>query len=228
LENIIEHYLPLIKELEEETGKQILKSLKNEKNDINLISKISEIKFGGLLLNEFRNFLEYEPKINNKTPDWLVKIESEKVIFEVLRINLPTDKMEKKISDYKNKIGIAPSGTFFSNGIYKDYGKIIAKEEKYRDLIENNKYKFIICIDASDFEKLIDNRDIRDFFNFGNPNYKFREFPKFINNVSGIIFKSYWTNDYQFIENTKAESKIPKLIINKIEKATLKGLNIIS
>ena len=226
MKELIEHYLPLIKKLENITGKQILKHLKNENHNINLISKLSEIKFGGILLNEFKDFLKYEPKINKKTPDWLVEIKNEKIIFEVLKINLPNYKMEKKISDFENKIGLPPSGTLVSNGIFNDYGKIIAKEVIYRELIEKYSYKLIICIDASEFDKYIDNKDIELFFDFKNLKSEIYKHPKFIDNVLGLISLSYWVNDFKFIKNKNVKNRIAKPILKKIKKASRKGLNL--
>lgn len=66
MEEIIQHYLPIISQLEIATGKSIKKQLERVNDKINFISKISEIKFGGLLLNEFNGFLTYEPKILKK------------------------------------------------------------------------------------------------------------------------------------------------------------------
>lgn len=155
-----------------------------------------------------------------------MKTDTEKIIFEVLKINLPNKEMEKKISDFENKISSTPYGTLMSNGISNDYGKILTKEETYRELIENQLYKFIICVDVSEFQKYIDIKDIEFFFSFNDPKSEIYKYPKFIDNVSGIIVKSYWVNDYRLIINENVKNKISKPIMEQIKKATLNGLKI--
>jgi hypothetical protein len=85
------HYLKKIEELKTATGKSTLNKIELEDDDINFYSKLSEIKFGHILLEAFGGNLEFEPNIFEKTPDWLIHKNNEKIIFEVLRINPPNE-----------------------------------------------------------------------------------------------------------------------------------------
>ena len=58
------------------------KKLIKEKNEINILSLFSEMEFG-YVLNQLFSDVIYEPNINGKTPDWLVKSENQNIIFEV-------------------------------------------------------------------------------------------------------------------------------------------------
>ena len=220
MKNLVLKYLSEIKELEKTTGKVILKRVENEKNDINLISKISEVKFGTLLLKEFRDFLKYEPNISDKTPDWLINTKEENIILEVLKINTSNEQFQKKINNYKNKIQSAQSGVTITNGIFKDYSKILKKEKRYRELIEEEKYKLIICIDATSFDKLIDVNDIKAFFDFNNRYSEIFKYPEFIKNITGLIIIPYM-GDTEFIENKYVENRISKNNKNKIIKSLI-------
>lgn len=58
-----------IEELKIATGKSTLNKIEAEEDDINFYSKLSEIKFGHILLEAFGGKLEFEPNIFEKTPD---------------------------------------------------------------------------------------------------------------------------------------------------------------
>ena len=191
MKNLTKKYYSVIKELEIATGKDILKRLENEKDKINQLSKISEIRFGEILLKEFRDFLKYEPNILGKSPDWLIETKGEKIIFEVLKINPQQCILQKEIYNYENNTQPL-SGAIISHGISKDYPKILSKEVAYRELIEKEKYKLIICIDASSLTKMIDINDIKDFFNFKNKYAPISKHTKFVKNVAGLIAIPLW------------------------------------
>lgn len=215
MNKLILKYLAEIRELEIATGKVILKRLENEKDEINLLSKISEIKFGKILLKEFRDFLKYEPNILCKSPDWLIKTKNEKIIFEVLKINTQQSTLQKEIYNYKNNIRLAPSGVTTTYGVFKDYSKILSKEVAYRELIEKEKYKLIICIDATSFAKMIDINDIKAFFDFKNKYAEISKHTEFVKNVAGLIAIPFMGNT-EFIENELVENRISNENKNKI------------
>ena len=68
-----------------------LGKLTKENNEINILSLFSEMEFG-YALNQLFSEVIYEPKINGKTPDWLVKSEDQNIILEVKKIN-PIEKV---------------------------------------------------------------------------------------------------------------------------------------
>lgn len=100
MKSILEKYKTDIEKLEKITGKVIYSKLLKEKNRINFFSKISEVKIGKYLAQEFHNFIEYESVIHKQIPDWLISYNKEKIIVEVLKINLPNIKLTNKIESY--------------------------------------------------------------------------------------------------------------------------------
>ena len=157
MKRILYKYKSDIENLEKITGKTIYKSILNEKDKINFLSKISEIKTGRYLAKIFSYNIEYEPNIDKKKPDWVVETNGEKIIFEVLKINLPNEKLLKKIALYEDEnLTIPNSGVFISLASLSknDKSKIEYKVKNYRELIEKKGYKLIIGIDASDWCKL--------------------------------------------------------------------------
>ena len=181
MKSILEKYKTDIEKLEKITGKVIYSKLLKEKNRINFFSKISEVKIGKYLAQEFHNFIEYESVIHKQIPDWLISYNKEKIIVEVLKINLPNIKLTNKIESYeKGEYFIPPSGVFMGLACLSFYDKmkIEDKELKYRKLIEQKGYKMIIGVDVSDWEKRIDVLDIKDSFNFRKPNTECNQFIK--------------------------------------------------
>ncbi len=213
MNNLLEKYKQDIEKLEQITGKVIFKKLIKERDKINLISKISEIKIGKYLVEKFINNIEYEPIIDKKTPDWLVNLNEEKIIFEVLKINLPNEKLNNKIESYENgEYSISSSGTSIglASLTINDKKKIENKESKYRKLIEEQGYKLIIAIDASDWEKRIDVLDIKSSFNFDTPN---SEDNQLIKNIAGLLVIPYIGN-IEFIPNKNSQYQISREGLN--------------
>ena len=216
MKNLLRKYKVDIKKLEELTGKSIHQKLIKERDEINFISKISEIKIGTYLAEKFQKNIEYEPKIDKKTPDWLVSLNGEKIIIEVLKINLPNEELTNKIELYKNgDYTTPPSEVFMGLATLKfnDKKKIESKEITYRKLIEDKGYKLIIGIDASDWEKRIDVSDIKATFNFNTSN---SENNQFIKNVTGLLVIPYMGN-IEFILNNNSKFKINPEILNKFK-----------
>lgn len=215
------NYIDDIVYLEKVTGKSILNGLLKNNDEINFFSTISEIKFGKYIVDKFGENLKYEPNIFGKTPDWLVEINGDKIIFEVLRINPPNERLLEKIESYKqDKSNSDSCGVYIDLGCLNrnDLEKIIKKEEKYRELIETKDYKIIICIDASDWDKKIDVLDIKCSFDFENeksPTY----YGYFTKNVSGLVVKPYFGNT-EFIINNNVQNKLNDRTLNILKNAT--------
>ena len=195
--------------MEEVTGKSILKKLLKTNDDINFVSMISEIKFGKYLLKKFGNGIEFEPNIEGKKPDWFIDINNDKIIFEVLKINLCNEMLQEKLNKYKDgETEIASSGVFLGSSCLNrnDLDKILNKEKKYRHLIELNGYKLIICIDATDWDKKIDVLDIKASFDFDNKNSPFYHM-NFVKNITGLLVEPYFGN-IEFIFNQNVNKKL--------------------
>tara|TARA_B110000967_G_scaffold209020_1_gene263343 strand:- start:1441 stop:2100 length:660 start_codon:yes stop_codon:yes gene_type:complete len=207
MNDLLINYKQKIKNLEKVTGKSIYKDLENEKDEINFFSKLSEIKIGSYLLDKSFDDLTYEPKIEGKRPDWQVNKNGDKIIIEVLKINLPNEKFTKKIESFKRgEYYIPPSGLYMGLAMLNknDKDKIEIKEMKYRELIKRKEYKLMIGIDASEWDKRIDAQDIMDTFNFEN--MKSNE-SDFIKNVTGLILIPYMGNT-EFILNKNCENQL--------------------
>jgi len=211
------HYVDKIIELENSTGKSILRKFETEKDDINFFSRLSEIKFGYLLLQIFRKNFQYEPNISKLTPDWLIEINGDKIIFEVLRINPKNEILNKIIDDHKNDVETPKSGAKITNGILSDYHKIFKKELTYRELIEQENYKLVVCIDASSFEKLIDIEDIKVFFDFDKITSPVFGHGKFVENIAGLIVIPFMGKT-EFLENVNSQKQLNILNRERIKK----------
>lgn len=208
-----------IEKLEKLTNKSLFRIFDVETNDVNYYSKLSEIRFG-LLLMKLTNQISYEPKVNGLTPDWLVEINNEKIIFEVIRINPNEEFLKIQIDNYQeNNFKFENNFELSSSGIFKDFYKILKKEKKYRNLIEDDGYKLIICVDASSFIKSIDINDFVIFFNFVKESnlYKIEGYNKFFKNVSGLIVLPYM-GGMTYLHN--------KDLINQIDNLFIPYLNI--
>jgi hypothetical protein len=209
------NYIDDIKILEEVTGKSILNRLLKTTDEINFVSMISEINFGKYLLKKFGNVIEFEPNIEGKKPDWFIDINNDKIIFEVLRINLHNEKLQEKLDNYKDgETEMASSGVFIGSAHLNrnDLDKVLNKEIQYRHLIELNEYKLVICIDATDWDKRIDVLDVKTSFDFDNKNSPFYHM-NFVKNISGLIVEPYFGN-IEFIYNQNVNKKLNTKNIN--------------
>lgn len=173
------------------------KKLVKEKNEINILSLFSEMGFG-YVLNQLFSEVFYEPKINGKTPDWLVKSENQNIIFEVKKINPLEAELNNRIELFRKDEYFGNQQTSYSTSIgnfIPQLSKITNKEETYRELITLNCYKLIICIDVIGLQKdFITDNDLKDYLNFENKYSALNGYPEFCNNVAGIIGKPIFGN----------------------------------
>lgn len=198
------------------------KKLNSEKNEINVLSLLNEIELGYLLHQIFQE-VEYEPKINLKTPDWLVNSFEDKIIFEVRKINpieqnvLETIEMFKAGKYHGN---INKTFTFSHSKFKSSMFKIAEKEEIYRKLITECGYKLIIYFDVVMLPNYcLTENDIKDIFDFDNPNFPLNKYPNFIENVSGVMAKPNFGNKF-FIPNNQS-----KYLLNKENIRILQNIN---
>ena len=195
------------------------RKLTKEKNEINILSLFSEMEFG-YVLNQLFSEVVYEPKINGKTPDWLVKSENQNIIFEVKKINPIEEELNNKIELFKKDEYLGnPQSAFTTsiNNFIPQISKITNKEETYRDLIKIDNYKLIICIDVINLQKdFITDNDLKEYLDFESKYSILNNYPEFCENVAGIIGKPIFGN-LVFIENKISKFNINKSNLNIIE-----------
>ena len=196
------------------------KKLIKEKNEINILSLFSEMEFG-YVLNQLFSEVIYAPKINGKTPDWLVKSENQDIIFEVKKINPLEKDLNNKIESFRKNEYFGSRQTSFTTSIddfIPQISKITNKEETYRDLIKTDNYKLVICIDVINLEKdFITDNDLKDYLDFESEYSIFKDHPEFCENVAGIIGKPIFGN-LVFIENKSSKFNLNKNNLEIIEK----------
>lgn len=196
------------------------KKLKKEKNEINVLSLFSEMEFGYALNQIFQEVI-YEPNLNGKTPDWLVKSENENIIFEVKKINTVEEELNSKIELFKNDeyFGLKKLPPDISiKKFIPQLSKITKKEESYRELVCSDNYKLVICIDLVGLDNaFISDTDIREYLNFENKYSILNDFPEFCENVAGIFAKPIFGNKV-FIENKISNFRLSKSNIDLINK----------
>lgn len=183
------------------------RKLIKEKNEINILSLFSEMEFG-YVLNQLFPEVIYEPKLNGKTPDWLVKSENQNIIFEVKKINPIEKELNDRINLFKKDKYSGNSQTSYVtsiNNFIPQISKITNKEKTYRDLITLNNYKLIVCIDVINLQKdFITDNDLKEYLSFENKYSILNDYPEFCENVAGIIGKPIFGN-LVFIENKTAK-----------------------
>ena len=148
-----------IKTLSEKRNINLFDKLSTDKNEINFMSWLSEMKFGLRFDKVFQN-LSYDYNINNQTPDWFVTSNGQTLVFEVVRINRQEQELLNKIDEFKNpKIQdknivatIKHSGELDGKYFYGNINKISKKEIAYRKIVEEKNYSLIICVDSSEID----------------------------------------------------------------------------
>lgn len=163
-------YLNNLKFLDDKYNSIFTKKFNKENNDINILSLFCEMEFGYLLNHLFSN-VEYEPKIHNKT-HWLVNSHGQKIIFEVKKINPLEQIMQSRINLVKENKYLGINEGSFTNSIndfIPQFSKILNKESNYRNLIVQENYILVICIDVINLQKeFITDTDLYDFLDFNS------------------------------------------------------------
>ncbi|MGG5599325.1 hypothetical protein ACPDHJ_05925 [Myroides sp. C8-3] len=204
-----------------------------DKDQINRVSFVSEIRFGYYLHNRFEN-LEYDPNVSGKTPDWVVDSNFEKIIFEVKQLNPNNNIFEERINQVKADKYYGEGklkGVYGIGDIFPYLTKIMEKEKIYRDLILDGRYKLVICINFSNLldefftdNDLIDYLDLKNNYNFFRHTIEYLDinnFNNFCNNVSGFLVIPRFGSDIFFIENKMSANKLSSETIEKLNKTFL-------
>ncbi len=203
-----------IKELSEKRKLNLFGKLLSDKNEINFMSWLSEMKFG-LRLDKIFQTLLYDHKINNQTPDWLVNFNGQNLIFEVVRINRHEQELLNKIKEFKNEksqekniIATAKySGVLDGHYFYGNIDKIAKKEITYRKIIKDKNYSLIICVDSSETDLFTFYNDFLDFFVADGKHGYFNRNISFGKNVSAIFIQVPF-DGYKIIVNENCNNKL--------------------
>jgi len=133
-----------ISELERKHATSILQKMRERRFDFDSFTGVmAEVDFG-LFLDTFCESLIFEPKINGLTPDWLATIQGKQVIVEVARLK-DTNEVVQQTKQYEE------TGKIIIHGLRmrpeRVFGNVIApKLKKYRKLVQDDNYPFIIGI----------------------------------------------------------------------------------
>lgn len=220
--DILEKNRPEYKEqacfLDEIFSTNFSKKMDNENDDVNLLASIFEIEVGYHLCQIFdSNNVTYEPKIDNKTPDWLVEVNNQKIIVEVKLLNPTEEEIKNRIEKVKNHQyrGSDKTSYVFSNDMFdKHLYKLIEKEKKYHLLIEKG-YVLLVYFSTVPLQDLfITDRDIPDLFDFRLfQKYKHSEiysrYEMFASNIAGVIGKPIFGKSV-FVNNETSKHPLNK------------------
>src|SRR5690554_12793 len=205
-------YLRNLQYLDGKYNSIFTRKLKKEKNKINVLSLLCEIEFGYLLNQIFENVF-YEPKLNRKTPDWLVLSNGQKIIFEVRKINPLEEEIQDRIDLAKKDKYYGLTQKYFSSSRFdfqRHISKIAQKEETYRELIQKENYILVICLDVINLHKeFITDTDLKDYLDFKNRFSLIASESHFCKNVAGIIAKPIFPKTI-FLENETSKYRLNK------------------
>lgn len=211
-----------IKAFSEKRSLNVFDKLLNDKNEINFMSWLSEMKFGLRLDKVFQNLL-YGYKTNNQTPDWFVTSNGQTLVFEVVRINRKEQELLAKIDEFKTPTiqdenivaTVKHSGVVDGKYFYGNIDKISKKEIAYRKLVEEKGFSFIICVDSSEIDLFTFYNDFCDFFIADGKYGYFNRNISFGKNVSAIFIQVPF-DGYKVIVNENCENKLNEQNLNAV------------
>lgn len=196
-------YIERVKALENKRGLNLIGKLSKEKNEINFASWRSEVAFG-LFFDKGAETVEFERRIEGKTPDWTVHMNGEKFIAEVLRINTPEEELlisMEKTRVINDALREHPDASFMdtsnnakvlsSQYFYGHQHKVERKENSYRDIINKHKLPFVICIESTR-DTFVDGLDTFDAFIGSTKRGLFYKNDNLRKNVTGVLLYTYF------------------------------------
>jgi hypothetical protein len=206
-----------IKSFENRRNLDFLKKLMTDKDEINFFAWLSEIRFG-LYFDNLCTDIKYDHKVDGKTPDWLVEMNEQILIAEVLRLNTPEDEHRKAIEQSRQMRRFQkenPGLPFYIRGPVKTMSlkflsgcqsKLVKKEEKYRYIVQKRKVPFIICV-APAIDTFLFEQDFSDFFMGNRGFFKCDEY--FKQNVTGVLLNTPFSKFFYY-HNEDAEFQLTK------------------
>lgn len=212
-----------IEKLSEKRKLNLFGKLLNDKNEINFMSWLSEMKFG-LRLDKIFQTLYYEYEINKQTPDWFAISNEQNLIFEVVRVNTNEKDILNKIAEFKNSgtrdtnivATIKYSGVLDGKYFYGNIDKIAKKGITYKKIIEEKGYSLIICVDCSEIERFIFYNDFYDFFVADGKHGYFNKNTSFGENVSAIFIQVPY-DGYKIIVNKNCSNMLNEQNLNALK-----------
>lgn len=195
-----------IQSLEKRRSLRLLPLLHKENDEVNFLSRISEIRFG-LLFDSFCEVLRFDYMIDHKTPDWMVQLNGQSILCEVLRLNTPEEETREAIAydralRYYQKehpgVPIITRGTvktMSTDHLGGAESKLMRKVEKYAEIIDQHDLLFVICV-APKLETFLSEVDFSDFL-MGRNGF-FETNALFGEKVSGVLLHSYFGQHYYF------------------------------
>lgn len=150
-----------IKALDMKHNASIIAKMKAKRHDFDSFHGIlAELEFG-LFLDQFVETLEYDSKLNGKTPDWIATVNGQTIIVEVARLKNSADVEQTAIEDQQTG---GMQFRFFGSKPQRIYGNVIkVKLEKYKELIKSTGFPFIIAV-YNTFGSEVDRSDAAQLF----------------------------------------------------------------
>lgn len=214
--------LEVFRDFEKRRNLRLIEKIEKDHDEIHFYSWFSEVRFG-LFFDQFADVLLNDPKIKcprtgkGKTPDWIVEVNGQTILTEILRISAMT---EPQLRDHIafvhdiNRLNVKHGNIKYFSGMsrsldsayyYNCQFALETKEKKYRPIIYERKWPFIICPSpyAGSF---IDVLDTYNFFIESGKGFLYtNEF--FRRNVTGILMKGS-SGDFVYFHNENAEYQL--------------------
>jgi len=190
----------------------LLRRLQKEEDAITFFSTLAEAQVG-LFFDPACSELQYNHLLGGKRPDWLLTMNGQTVLCEVLRLNTPKEEARAGIerSRQLRRYQIANLGVpIVIHGEAKVIDmaylcgcqwKLQLKEEKYRTIIERRQLPYIVCVNPS-IDTYINQVDLRDFL-MGKWGF-FATKGDFGRNVTGILLQSFF-GEWVYFPNERAQ-----------------------
>jgi len=191
----------------------LLRHLQKEEDAITFFSTLAEVQVG-LFFDSLCSELRYNYPLDGKRPDWMLKLNGQSILCEVLRLNTPEEECRAEIerSREMRRYQIANPGV-----PVVDYGgskvidtaylcgaqwKLQLKEEKYRTIIESHQLPYIICVNPS-IQTFINHVDLNDFL-MGRRGF-FATDEYFGRHVSGVLLQGFFAGQWVYFSNERAK-----------------------
>lgn len=214
--------LNIFRDFEKRRNLRLIEKIERDHDEIHFYSWFSEVRFG-LFFDKFADVLINDPKIicpltkENKKPDWLLKVNGQTILTEVLRISSMTEPQLRDhlaFINHTNRLNVAHGGIKYTSMMsraldsgyyYHCQSALETKEKRYRPIVQERKWPFIIC--PSPFlASFIDVRDTYDFFIARGKGFLYTD-ESFKQNVTGILLKTP-SGEFKYFHNENAEFQL--------------------
>ncbi|HMH35161.1 MAG TPA: hypothetical protein VK543_19125 [Puia sp.] len=208
--------LNAIETFEKKRRVHLLNKLRTEADTVNFFSILAEIH-AGLFFDPLSGDMRYNSLLDRKRPDWLLTLNGQRILVEVLRLN--TQEEECRSSVERNRemrrfqkthpdvqiIEYGEAKTIDIAFLCGAQSKLQLKEKTYRDIIMKHHLPFIICVNPS-LQTYISETDISDFL-IGRYGF-FATDKHFGRNVTGVLLQGYFVGQWHYFSNECAAYKL--------------------